>query len=620
MAEQEQVQWGTTKPISWNPPQEKEIKATERLMEELHHQGSFESEEEGRLREQVLGRIAGLVKQFVEKVSVSFGFSEEAAKAAGAKIFTSGSYRLGVHGPGSDIDTICVVPKHVSREHFFTVFEPMLLNMEGVTEVSGVPEAFVPVIKAIVSGIHVDFLFARLNLTQIPDDLELKDDNLLRNLDERDVRSLGGSRVTDEILRLVPQPVVFRDALRAVKLWAQRRAIYSNVIGFLGGVAWAMLVARICQLFPKYDAASILSRFFHIIGQWAWPQPILLKAIEDGPLNVRVWNPQIYPSDRTHLMPIITPAYPSMCATHNVTHSTMKIMQNELRRGSQIVEKIIQAGEPWANLFEKHDFFHMYRYYLQIIITSGNQEMYHKWAGTVESKIRLLVGKLELQEAVEIAHPFTKGLDQVVCCLNDDEVRAVAKYEMDDEVLKRSETEHEGKDGVSKVFMKTFYIGLGVEPKPAGQTGPRKLDISYPTIEFVKTVKLWDLYEEEQMGIVIRYVKHSALPDNCFEGGVRQALAGKGVKRTKSKAGDGKKPLSRTSPHDVSGDYSPHKKQRKDSLTGDHDGLLGLSDAASANPLSKTTNGHARSPLAVVPSALPDQQITPENGAAVPAS
>jgi poly(A) polymerase Pap1 len=33
---------------------------------------------------------------------------------------------------------------------------------------------------------------APLVLSSIPDDLSLKDDNLLRNLDERCVRSLGG--------------------------------------------------------------------------------------------------------------------------------------------------------------------------------------------------------------------------------------------------------------------------------------------------------------------------------------------------------------------------------------------------------------------------------------------
>ena len=283
-------------------------------------------------------------------MSLSRGLSESAAVAAGGKIFTFGSYRLGVHGPGSDIDTLCVVPKHVSREDFFEVFEGMLRDFEGTSEVSvsikngfdnswnysnyiqGVPEAYVPIVKSKIQGISIDFLMARLALSSIPDDLSLRDDNLLKNLDERCIRSLNGSRVTDEILRLVPNVPVFRDALRCIKLWAQSRlnffcywpvvhlsflagrAIYSNVNGFLGGVAWAMLVARICQLYPNAAAGAIISRFFIIMYQWcvkylnftyrsfmhiiititrAWPQPVLLKQIEEGPLQVRVWNPKV---------------------------------------------------------------------------------------------------------------------------------------------------------------------------------------------------------------------------------------------------------------------------------------------------------------------------------------
>lgn len=61
-----------------------------------------------------------------------------------------------------------------------------------VTISQGVPEAYVPVIKTKVEGIAIDFLMARLALTQIPDDLSLRDDNLLKNLDERCIRSLNG--------------------------------------------------------------------------------------------------------------------------------------------------------------------------------------------------------------------------------------------------------------------------------------------------------------------------------------------------------------------------------------------------------------------------------------------
>ena len=42
---------------------------------------------------------------------------------------------------------------------------------------------------------------------------------------------------------------------------------------------------------------------------------------------------QLYPGDRAHRMPIITPAYPAMCATHNVTASTQMVMTEEFKKG-----------------------------------------------------------------------------------------------------------------------------------------------------------------------------------------------------------------------------------------------------------------------------------------------
>lgn len=71
------------------------------------------------------------------------------------------------------------------------------------------------------------------------------------------------------------------------------RAIYSNIVGFPGGVAWAMLVARVCQLYPQATGSVIVGKFFRIMNKWAWPQPVLLKQIEDGPLQMKVWNPKV---------------------------------------------------------------------------------------------------------------------------------------------------------------------------------------------------------------------------------------------------------------------------------------------------------------------------------------
>jgi poly(A) polymerase len=44
----------------------------------------------------------------------------------------------------------------------------------------------------IFSDIHIDLIFARLAESSVSDDLDLSDDKLLRNIDERCVRSLNG--------------------------------------------------------------------------------------------------------------------------------------------------------------------------------------------------------------------------------------------------------------------------------------------------------------------------------------------------------------------------------------------------------------------------------------------
>lgn len=163
----------------------------------------------------------------------------------------------------------------------------------AISELKPVTEAFVPIIKLEYSDISIDLIFARLLRDSVPTTLDLKDNSLLRGLDEVDLRCVNGTRVTDEIISLVPQVKTFRTALRAIKLWAQRRAIYANVMGFPGGVAWAMMVARVCQFYPNATGSTIAQRFFTIMTDWRWPQPIQLKEMEDGPLNARIWNPQV---------------------------------------------------------------------------------------------------------------------------------------------------------------------------------------------------------------------------------------------------------------------------------------------------------------------------------------
>ncbi|KAF8819548.1 polyA polymerase [Cardiosporidium cionae] len=400
--------YGVTPPISEKPPSPRDELLTADLIQILRSHSLYESEAGCRTREQVLRDLNRLLVEWIYEVSLEQGLSEEEARAAGGHIFTFGSYRLGVVSPGSDIDTLCVAPNFVSRNAFFSSFFAKLQQDPNVSRLQSVPDAYTPIIKLVYDGVDIDLLFASLQMSTIPKDLTtLTDDSVLKNVDDVTARCLNGCRVADLILQQVPNKESFRTTLRFIKYWAMNRGIYSNVLGYLGGVSWALLVARICQLYPNYVASQLIERFFRILEQWKWKNPVVLCKIK-GPQNIpglmefKVWNPKTNIQDSQHLMPIVTPAFPSMNSTHNVTQSTMRVMHEELHRGYELVRKTLLGSCTWDDIIVPLDIFSHASHFLQFRILAQSDLIHQKWKGWVESKIRFLVKELEQIKSIHL--------------------------------------------------------------------------------------------------------------------------------------------------------------------------------------------------------------------------
>lgn len=370
--------WGVSVPLSTAGPVESDIKNNDRLMGELETEHLWEKPDEAQNRERVLVELTELVKQWLQTISVQKGFSEELASESGGCMFPFGSYRLGVHGPDADIDAVVVAPRHVERDDFFyskngvTPFFDILRNSPAVTDLQPVPDAYVPVTKFSYSGIQFDLLFARLAHSRIdPNTFNMLDDKNLSGVDDQTQRSLNGTRVADKILKSVPNVENFRTVLRVVKLWAKKRGLYGNVFGYPGGIAWALLVARVCQLFPNALPSTILGKFFKFWAMWKWPNPVVLDVITDLKFGFKVWDSKTDMRDRRDLAPVITPCYPSMNSTYNICPSTLTTLQDEWKRGQQVCEDILVRGHPWPSLWERSDFL----FDVQIIYKSRSRQV-----------------------------------------------------------------------------------------------------------------------------------------------------------------------------------------------------------------------------------------------------
>ncbi|KAG9160293.1 hypothetical protein Leryth_018944 [Lithospermum erythrorhizon] len=174
--------YGVSEPISTGGPSELDVIQNRELEKFLADAGLYESYEEAIKREEVLGRLDQIVKTWVKNISRAKGFNEQLVQEANAKIFTFGSYRLGVHGPGADIDTLCVGPRHATRK-----------------------------------------------------DLDISQESILHAVDDETVRSLNGCRVTDQVLHLVPN-IQGHNKVFLHLLWGaleymivNKRGVYSNI-------------------------------------------------------------------------------------------------------------------------------------------------------------------------------------------------------------------------------------------------------------------------------------------------------------------------------------------------------------------------------------------------------
>ncbi|XP_072961678.1 nuclear poly(A) polymerase 3 isoform X1 [Typha angustifolia] len=362
---------------------------TQSLLQFIASEGLEPSQEEVVKRKEVINQLKQIVLQWIRKVAWQRRLPKEIIAGTSATILTYGSYGLGVHGPESDIDALCVGPYFASlEEDFFVVLRNMLHSRPEVSEIHCVKSAKVPLMRFKFNGISVDFPYVQVQVISVSDNINIFDPFLPGKVEESGWRSLSGVRANQQILRLVPNVKNFQSMLRCMKLWAKRRGIYSHLLGFFGGIHLAIIAAYVCQRHPNASCNSLLTLFFENFSHWPWPRPVILQ---DQSINFR------RPDDRA-LMPIMMPCSPFEYCNSNITRSTFRKIKAEFQRGYALTRDIGRLDFEWSCLFEAFPYGTKYAHFVQIVLAAPNVDELRDWVGWVKSRFRSLLLKLEIVE------------------------------------------------------------------------------------------------------------------------------------------------------------------------------------------------------------------------------
>ena len=195
---------------------------------------------------------------------------------------------------------------------------------------------------------------------KVPEDEDfLRDPRITVDMDLKCLRSFNGYRATCDILELVPCKEKFKFTLRVIKAWAKRSGLYGNMLGFLGGASWAILVAKICQLAEadvnQKGCVNLVQLFFYTFANWNWPDPVYIKKVDSQPFAA--WNPALHHFDREHAMPIITSSVPQMNSAVNVTKTNCQLITAKFAEAFAVCQSILLRDGVWADLLRTRTFF-----------------------------------------------------------------------------------------------------------------------------------------------------------------------------------------------------------------------------------------------------------------------
>ncbi|OAF71474.1 hypothetical protein A3Q56_00739 [Intoshia linei] len=314
-----------------------------------------------------------------------------------------GSYGLDVLSRDSDIDILCVASKEIKRNDFFTKFAQYIEdNLD--CNLNSAAVCYVPVINMAYKKIKIDIVFSQVTAS-IPKNEQSLDAIKTISNSAKCERTINAYRNLVYIKMIAPNFNKYRNCVKVVKMWAKNKLIYSNCVGYLGGIAWYILVLKVMLLYPNATCCVIFEKVLYYISHRDWNKPVSL---------VKFHNENSFKNRKrgANYMTIFTPILPHQNTAYNVTESSKVKIIREAKKALSLVVKILHgyANVDWEMVLRPQNFFENYQFYIMIRVISMNLKYCYKWQTFVYSRLRNLIELLDGTKYIKEAHTYPKRL------------------------------------------------------------------------------------------------------------------------------------------------------------------------------------------------------------------
>lgn len=299
------------------------------------------------------------------------------------------------------LNLVAFIPLEIERDEFLIIFSDKLKKIRNISKVFVIDmKKKKSYIKFAYDFIKIELKLINIDFKYLKKNIDFKNELITLKMDVESKRIFYNLKFFQNIFKLINRKKLFLLVYKIITFWAKSRGIYGKNFGYLGYIAWSILLAKIMQLYSDLSVEDILCHFYHYYDSWNWSKPVVLqekRIIEQENSNF---------TSNYDAMQIIFCPYEAVNFAQHIDASSLDNTKAEIKRASYLINDIKNGKGSLKSLFQCEGLLNSYKYSVNLTLTSPKEFLY-VWEDFIEYNFPDLQNYLKSQGNMKVTQFLT---------------------------------------------------------------------------------------------------------------------------------------------------------------------------------------------------------------------